>query len=133
MKMSKNMQDKLEMLTAAILLGLATTTAAYAQSGPTYQSARSEGLIGELPTGYIGFVSPPTAAIKALVDDINIKRKAVYTEQAQANSATVEEFAFRTACRLIKEKMVAGEKYQAPDRSWKTRDATPPLLDSRCP
>jgi uncharacterized protein len=133
MKMSKNMQDKLEMLTAAVLLGLATTTAAYAQSGPTYQSARSEGLIGELPTGYIGFVSPPTAAIKALVDDINIKRKAVYTEQAQANSATVEEFAFRTACRLIKEKMVAGEKYQAPDRSWKTRDATPPLLDSRCP
>lgn len=133
MKMSENMQDKLEMLTAAMLLGLATTTAAYAQSGPTYQSARSEGLIGELPTGYIGFVSPPTAAIKALVDDINIKRKAVYTEQAQANSATVEEFAFRTACRLIKEKMVAGEKYQAPDRSWKTRDATPPLLDSRCP
>jgi uncharacterized protein len=133
MKMSENMQNKLEMLTAAVLLGLATTTAAYAQSGPTYQSARSEGLIGELPTGYIGFVSPPTAAIKALVDDINIKRKAVYTEQAQANGATVEEFAFRTACRLIKEKMVAGEKYQAPDRSWKTRDATPPLLDSRCP
>lgn len=133
MKMSENMQDKLEMLTAAVLLGLATTTAAYAQSGPTYQSARSEGLIGELPTGYIGFVSPPTAAIKALVDDINIKRKAVYTEQASANGATVEEFAFRTACRLIKEKMVAGEKYQAPDRSWKTRDASPPLLDSRCP
>ncbi len=133
MKMSENMQDKLEMLTAAVLLGLATTTAAYAQSGPTYQSARSDGLIGELPTGYIGFVSPPTAAIKALVDDINIKRKAVYTEQASANGATVEEFAFRTACRLIKEKMVAGEKYQAPDRSWKTRDASPPLLDSRCP
>jgi uncharacterized protein len=127
------MQDKLEMLTAAVLLGLATTTAAYAQSAPTYQSARSEGLIGEMPTGYIGFVSPPTAAVKALVDDINIKRKAVYTEQAQANGATVEEFAFRTACRLIKEKMVPGEKYQAPDRSWKTRDASPPALDSRCP
>jgi uncharacterized protein len=133
MKMSETMQDKLEMFTAAVLLGLATTTAAYAQSGPTYQSARSEGLIGEMPTGYIGFVSPPTAAVKALVDDINIKRKAVYTEQAQANGATVEEFAFRTACRLIKEKMVPGEKYQAPDRSWKTRDASPPALDSRCP
>lgn len=133
MKMSENMRDRFEMLTAALLLGLTATTAAYAQAGPTYQSARSEGLIGELPNGYIGFVSPPTAAIKALVDDINIKRKAVYTEQASANGATVEEFAFRTACRLIKEKMVAGEKYQAPDRSWKTRDASPPLLDSRCP
>ena len=133
MKMSENMRDRFEMLTAALLLGLTATTAAYAQAGPTYQSARSEGLIGELPNGYIGFVSPPTAAIKALVDDINIKRKAVYTEQASANGATVEEFAFRTSCRLIKEKMVAGEKYQAPDRSWKTRDASPPLLDSRCP
>lgn len=133
MKMSEDMKDKIEILAAAVLLGLSVTTATYAQSSPTYQSARSEGLIGEMPNGYIGFVTPPTAAIKALVDDINIKRKAVYTEQAQLNGSTVEEFAFRTACRLIKEKMVAGEKYQAPDRSWKTRDASAPLLDSRCP
>lgn len=133
MKMSEKMQDRFEMLAAALLLGATVSTAAYAQRDPAYQSARSEGLIGELPTGYIGFVTPPTAAIKALVDDINIKRKAVYTEQAQANGATVEEFAFRNGCRLIKEKMVAGEKYQAPDRSWKTRDASPPLLDARCP
>lgn len=133
MIMSEKMQDRLEMLAAALLLSATITTAAYAQRDPAYQGARSEGLIGELPTGYIGFVSPPTAAIKALVDDINIKRKAVYTEQAQANGATVEEFAFRNGCRLIKEKMVAGEKYQAPDKSWKTRDASAPLLDARCP
>jgi uncharacterized protein len=133
MKMSEKMQDRIEMLMAAMLLGLTATTAVYAQTAPTYQSARTQGLIGELPTGYIGFVTPPTPAIKALVDDINIKRKAVYTEQALTNGATVEEFAFRTACRLIKEKMVAGEKYQAPDKSWKTRDASAPVLDVRCP
>lgn len=130
---SEKMQDRLEMLAAALLLGATATTAAYAQRDPAYQAARSQGLIGELPTGYVGFVSAPSPAIKALVDDINIKRKAVYTEQAAANGVTVEEFAFRNGCRLISEKTVAGEKYQAPDRSWKTRDASAPVLDPRCP
>jgi uncharacterized protein len=133
MKITEKMQNRLEMLAAALLLGATVTTAAYAQRDPAYQAARSDGLIGELPTGYIGFVSPPSGAIKALVDDINIKRKAVYTEQALANGATVEEFAFRNGCRLIKEKTVAGEKYQAPDKSWRTRDASAPALDARCP
>ena len=51
MKMSEKMQDRLEMIVAAALLGAAVSTAAYAQRDPAYQSARSEGLIGELPTG----------------------------------------------------------------------------------
>jgi uncharacterized protein len=130
---SEKMQDRLEMLVAALLLGATVTTAAYAQRDPAYQAARSEGLIGEMPTGYVGYVSAPSAAIDALVKDINIKRKQVYTEQALANGVTVEEFAFRNGCRLIKEKTVAGEKYQAPDKTWKTRDASAPLLDARCP
>jgi uncharacterized protein YdbL (DUF1318 family) len=134
MNMSEKMKDRLEMLVAAALLGATVTTAAYAQQrDPAYQSARSGGLIGEKPDGYLGFVTPPGAAIKALVEDINIKRKAVYTEQAQVNGSTVEEFAFRNGCRLILEKTVAGEKYMAPDRTWKTRDASKPLLDARCP
>ena len=133
MKMNEKMQNSLEMALAALLLGATVTTAAYAQRDPVYQSARSQGLVGELPSGYLGFVSPPSAAIKALVEDINIKRKAAYTEEALANGVTVEEFAFRNGCRLIKEKTVAGEKYQAPDRSWKTRDGTQPVVDARCP
>jgi uncharacterized protein len=133
MKMSEKMQDRLEMLIAAALLGTTVTTAAYAQRDPAYQSARSQGLVGEKTDGYLGFVVAPSAAIKALVDDINIKRKAKYTEEALANGATVEEMAFRTGCRLIAEKTVAGEKYQAPDRTWKTRDASAPVLDTRCP
>ncbi len=133
MKMSEKMQDRLEMLVAALMLSATVTTAAYAQRDPAYQSARSEGLIGEKADGYLGFVSTPSPAVKALVDDINIKRKAVYTEQAQTNGSTVEEFAFRNGCRLIKEKTVAGEKYQAPDKTWKTRDANPAIVDARCP
>lgn len=133
MKMSEKMQDRLEMVGAALLLGAAISTAAYAQRDPAYQAARSQGLVGELPTGYLGFVSPPSAAIKALVDDINIKRKDKYTSEALTNGVTVEEFAFRNGCRLIVEKTAPGEKYRTPAGAWMTRDAGDPVLDPRCP
>jgi uncharacterized protein len=133
MALSEKMQDRLEMLMAALLIGATATTAAYAQRDPAYQQARSQGLVGEKPDGYLGFVTAPSPAIRALVDDINIKRKALYTEQALANGSTVEEFALTNGCRLIRERTSPGEKYQAPDGSWKTRDASPPVLDPRCP
>jgi uncharacterized protein YdbL (DUF1318 family) len=88
-----------------------------AQRDPAYQQARADGLIGEKTDGYLGFVTPPSPAVKALVDDLNIKRKAKYTEEALANGATVEEMAFRTGCRLIKERTAPGEMYQAPDQA----------------
>ena len=134
MALSEKMKDRIEMAAAALLIGAAVAgSSAMAQRDPAYQQARAEGLIGEKTDGYLGFVTSPSPAVKALVDDLNIKRKAKYTEEALANGATVEEMAFRTGCRLIKERTAPGEMYQAPDRSWKTRDASPPVVDVRCP
>ena len=129
------MKDSVEMLIAAVLLGATASSAAAYQAGrdPAYQSARQSGLVGEKSDGYLGFVSSPSPAIKALVDDINIKRKAAYSKEALANGATVEEMALRSGCRLIAERTVAGEKYQTPSGQWKTRDGGAPELDSRCP
>ncbi len=129
------MRDSLEMLIAAVLLGATASSAVAYQAGrdPAYQSARESGLVGEKSDGYLGFVSSPSPAIKALVDDINIKRKAAYSKEALANGATVEEMALRSGCRLIAERTVAGEKYQTPSGQWKTRDGGAPELDSRCP
>jgi uncharacterized protein len=127
------MNDKSEMIIAAILLAATASTAAYAQRDPAYQSARDGGLVGEKTDGYLGFVVAPSPAIKALVDDLNIKRKAAYTKEAAANNATVEEMALRNGCRLIAERSVAGEKYQLPNGNWATRTASAPALDARCP
>jgi hypothetical protein len=110
---------------------LATAGAAYAQRDPAYQSARQSGIIGEKPDGYLGFVVAPTPAVRAMVDDINIKRKAAYTERASATNSTVEQFAFTTGCNLIA-KTAPGEKYQSPDGVWRTRGSGPPIRDSRC-
>ncbi len=110
---------------------LATAGAAYAQRDPAYETARQSGIIGEMPDGYLGFVVAPTPAVRAMVDDINIKRKAAYTKRAAATNSTVEQFAFTTGCNLIA-KTAPGEKYQSPDRVWRTRGSEPPVRDSRC-
>lgn len=129
------MKNNVEMMIAALLLGATATGASAFQAGrdPAYQSARASGLVGEKTDGYLGFVVPPSASVRALVEDINIKRKAAYSKEALANGATVDEMALRTGCRLIAERTVAGEKYQTPSGQWKTRDGSAPELDPRCP
>jgi uncharacterized protein len=116
---------------AAVLI-LAGAGAAQAQRDPAYAAARAAGQVGEKMDGYLGFVTPPSASLRALVEDLNIKRRALYSERAQAANATVEEFAFTSGCRLIAQ-TAPGEKYEAPDGSWQTRTSAPPQRDSRCP
>ncbi len=125
------------MRTAALLAALAAgavmmPSAIQAQRAPGYEAARSAGQVAEQVDGYLGFPSSPTPAVQAVASDINIKRKAVYTRQAAASGATVEEFAFTAGCNLIG-KTAAGEKYQAPDGSWQTRTAAPAIKHPRCP
>lgn len=115
---------------AALAAALFGAGAAIAQRDPAYQAARSQGLVGEQVDGYLGIVGTPTPELRALVNNINIQRKAKYTESA-ANGATVEQFAFTSGCNLIA-KTVPGEKYQTPGGLWKTRTDLPPERDSRC-
>lgn len=128
-----SMRKSLAALAATGLVLGAIAAPAYAQNrDPAYAAARAAGQVGEKMDGYLGYVTPPAPALRAVVEDINIKRKAVYAEKAQANKATVEEYALTSGCLLIAQTK-PGEKYQAPDGSWQTRGAGAPLRDSRCP
>jgi len=115
-----------------VTLGTLTAPAAAQNRDPAYSAARAAGQVGEKMDGYLGYVTPAAPALRAVVEDINIKRKAVYADKAQANKATVEEYALTSGCLLIAQTK-PGEKYQAPDGSWQTRGNGPPLRDSRCP
>ncbi|MFM7402525.1 MAG: YdbL family protein [Erythrobacter sp.] len=107
--------------------------AAFAQQrDPAYAAARAEGRVGEKPDGYLGIVGSPDPTLQRLVDDINIKRRAVYSEKAKENSATLEAYALTAGCQAVA-RTVPGEKYQAPDGSWQTRTSAPPTRDVRCP
>lgn len=98
---------------------------------PAYAAARAAGQIGELPDGYIGVVGTATKELSALVNKINIQRKAVYTQKSAASGSTVEEMAFTTGCNLIL-KTAPGEKYRDPAGNWQTRTAAAPKRDPRC-
>jgi len=118
---------------AALALGGAVlATPALAQRDPAYAAARASGQVGEKMDGYLGVVGAAGGDVRAMVNDLNIKRKAVYAQQAQAQHATVEEYAFTSGCLAIA-RTVPGEKYQAPDGSWATRSSSPPQRDPRCP
>lgn len=117
----------------ALLGFVAGAGSAYAQGrDPVYAAAREAGQVGEKMDGYLGIVGSGTPQLRAVVDDLNIKRRAVYSQKAQAQHATIEEYAFTSGCLLIAQTK-PGEKYQAPDGSWQTRTSAPPRRDSRCP
>lgn len=116
---------------AAVLLAGAGVVHAEARD-PAYAAARASGQVGEKMDGYLGLVGGGSPALRALVDDLNIKRRAVYAQKAQAQHATMEEYAFTSGCVLIAQ-TTAGEKYQAPDGSWQTRGGGAPQRDPRCP
>jgi uncharacterized protein len=112
------------------LAGLATP--ALAQRDPAYAAARAAGKVGEKIDGYLGIVGGGDAALQAVVNDINIKRRAVYSQKAQAANATLDEYALTAGCLAILATR-PGEKYQAPDGSWQTRESGVPQRDARCP
>lgn len=117
-------------LTLGILAAAALVPgAALAQRDPAYAAARASGQVGEKADGYLAALA---AGARAMVDDLNIKRKDAYTAEARQQSATVEQVAFVAGCRNIA-RTQPGEKYQAPDGSWQTRGAGAPQRDSRCP
>lgn len=117
---------------AAALAFTAFAAPALAQRDPAYEAARSSGQVGEKPDGYLGVVGAGSATLKKMVDDLNIKRRALYASKAQAANATLEEYAMTAGCLAIA-RTVPGERYMTPQGSWETRTTSPPIRDSRCP
>ncbi len=118
-------------ITALAAMGLMAGPA-LAQRDPAYAAARSAGKVGEQADGYLAIVGAADAATQRLVDDINIKRRAVYAEKAKNQNSTLEAYALTSGCIAIAA-TTPGEKYRTPDGAWQTRTNDAPLRDSRCP
>ncbi len=85
MKFSKFIQH-LAFLSIMLLMGIQASWAA------DLQSAKEQGLIGEKPDGYLGLVvSSAPSDVKALVDDVNSKRREKYQEIAQKQGISLSD------------------------------------------
>ncbi len=83
----------------ALLITVLSINAAHALS---LQEAKSKGLIGERTDGYLGYVViPPSAEVKALVKDVNNKRRAKFKTTAKNNSIAVEKVGARFYHRAV--------------------------------
>lgn len=54
------------------------------------QTAKDNGLVGELPTGYIAAVSTADAATTALINETNAKRKEHFEEISKTNATDIK-------------------------------------------
>jgi uncharacterized protein YdbL (DUF1318 family) len=93
----RTLRASLSAFAAALLLAIALPAAAL-----DLDAAKQQGLVGEQTDGYVGAVeASPSDAVKALVADINAKRRASYQQIAAKNGTSVESVAGLAAQKLV--------------------------------
>ena len=108
--------DAIRQFVAAILLVLAFQSA----WAIDLHSAKEQGLVGEANTGYLAAIGTPSAEVKALVADVNEKRKAEFERTAKKTGATLQQVQFRFY-ELAVQRTQAGHYYQDSSGSWQKK------------
>jgi uncharacterized protein YdbL (DUF1318 family) len=115
---------------AALLLSAAMAAPALAQDNLA-ETLRASGQAGEQTDGYLGLVSGG-ADVKARVDQVNIQRKAFYTDLAGKRGVSVQDVAESTACTLLSTKVRSGQFYKDESGAWQKSSGSV-SLPARCP
>ena len=104
-------------LLTAILLVFALQSAWAIDIG----TAKTQGLVGEANTGYLVAVETPASAeVKALIANVNAKRKAQFERAARKTNTTVPQVANRFY-ELAVQKTRPGHYYQDRNGRWKKK------------
>ncbi len=83
--------------------------------------AKEQGLVGEANTGYLAAVQTPASAeVRALIADVNAKRKAEFERTAQSTGTTLAQVANRFY-ELAVQKTAPGHYYQDRDGRWQLK------------
>ena len=94
---------------------------------------RASGRIGERFDGYLGDAGGAPSDLRARMEQVNIQRRAAYTQLAGQRGATIEEVAAATACQLLSTRVLPGQKYLLADGAWRTRNGSEPVpLPGHC-
>lgn len=105
-----NIKNKLSLIT--LFSALCLSFSVWAMS---LDDAKNQGLVGENSSGYLGLVVNNSEA-KAVIDEINEKRKAQYLKLAKKNNLSLAQVEALAAAKAI-EKTQAGH-YVKVNGSW---------------
>lgn len=111
-------------LAAALAITAAALSAAAAAQTPAVDAARQAGIVGERFDGYLGTVAAPPGALRAQVDAINIRRRALYSNLAASRGVTPQEVGITAGCQLLA-RIAVGQAYLLNDGRWRRRGAQP--------
>jgi uncharacterized protein YdbL (DUF1318 family) len=85
------------------------------------RDAKAQGLVGEANSGYLAAVATPAnAEVRALIAEVNEKRRAQFERTAQQTGTTVSQVANRFY-ELAVQKTSAGNYYQDAGGSWRKK------------
>ena len=85
------------------------------------RDAKAQGLVGEANTGYLAAVaSPASAEVRALIADVNEKRREEFERTAQKTGATVSQVANRFY-ELAVGRTESGHYYQDAAGAWRKK------------
>ena len=85
------------------------------------RDAKEQGLVGEANTGYLAAVQTPASAeVRALIADVNSKRKAEFESTAQKTGTTLAQVANRFY-ELAVQKTAPGHYYQDRSGRWQKK------------
>jgi len=117
--------------TASMVAGMLSTVplwtpSAFAQVAETISAktivdqAKTDKLVGEKLNGYLGFIAPSVSTeVRDAVNEINIKRKSIYTRLAREQNVGVADVAGLTGEKLVA-KAKPGEMIMLGDNQWST-------------
>jgi uncharacterized protein YdbL (DUF1318 family) len=95
---------------------------------PVVEAARAAGTVGEQSDGYLGVRVPGDADLAKRVAQINIQRRAVYTDTAASKTGvTVVDVGAATACQLFQTRVPTGQYYRTPAGQWLKRETSAPI------
>lgn len=108
------------------LLGIGTPVLAQA-ADPVIEAGRETGTVGEQADGYLG-VRGGTPDIAKRVAQINIQRRAVYTDTAASKSGvTVVDVAAAAGCQLLANRVAPNQYYRTTSGEWRQRSGSTPV------
>jgi len=109
--------NKLIKVTSFILLGLSMSFSVLALS---LQDAKSQGLVGEMPDGYLGAIKK-NAQVASLVSSVNKKRKDLYISLARKNKITLGQISALAGKKAI-QKTASGNFIKNEKGQWVKKD-----------
>jgi len=115
------------LIAAGITVAMLAGGTAYAFQGDAAGQLRAGGHVGEQADGYLGLVDAASGDVRAQMEQVNIQRRAAYTQLASSRGATIEEVAAATACQLFATRVGPGQFYRLPDGVWRRRNGSEPV------